>query len=258
MILKGDPHDIGIAHDFIMYCPRCNERQYDGETGPNSMVEVKKMKCPKCSEPLVDIDEGMYDVVQKLNKEYQLSNGKYTTKVRIFETVNCCEGHWRDIYNCVIPYVQLKVSNFVLIPLHMLNMLTTAEISYNIDMSQFDGKDELKYISAVNNDTVREPDRLLTIRMNVDNIIGSMSDEREFPGYSEKCFNRRKKIFLKQLETLSFMCMIGSFKLTDVKVFTPEDYDKCKANVDNTMGIIEQYLKEHNTTLEEVLKKNKS
>ena len=243
MLLKGDPWDTGVTHEFVMYCPKCNERQCSDSV--NTLEEMKKMRCPKCSTPLVDIDDEMIDIIIKLNKEYTIDG----MKLRPFETVQCCAGHWLSIYTNSIPYISLRVSKLVMVPFALLSTLTTADIGYDIDMSKFDDNNQVKYIAAVNGDGSLPPERLLTIRMNTDNIISSLEDEREFPGYSEKCFDRRKKIFLKQLESFAFMCFdLGAI---DTVRFVKSD------NSDN-IGVIEKYLNEHNMTLEEALKKKNS
>lgn len=198
MIFKGDPWNSWIEHDFIMYCPKCNKRQCADIETPVSMQTLKKMRCPNCSTPLVDIDAMLEEIVILLNTEYQTAKGI----MKAFETVQCCNGHFVDIYKNFTPYITLATTEITFFPINLLNNLTSAEISYNVDMSQFDTgnktTDEMNYIGAVNGDRAT-PRRLLTIRMNTDNIIQSFSDERDFPGYSEKAFDRRRQVFISQL-----------------------------------------------------------
>lgn len=194
MAIKGDPWKAGYDHEYVMYCTHCNKKQYD----KNNIS--KMIACPDCGTWLVDIDVNLEDIVVLLNKEYNTPNGK----IRPFRTLQSCEGHWIDINTNSIPYITLIISKQTEFPLSMLEELTAADISFNIDMNQFDNEDEVKnemgYIMAINGESHTNPRRILNISMNMDFLKVTMKDEREFPGYAEKTFNRRKKIFLDQLK----------------------------------------------------------
>ena len=230
MIFKGDPWNSGIEHAFIMYCPKCNKRQCTDIEDPVSMQKLKKMRCPKCDTHLVDIDAMLEEIVILFNTEYQTAKGI----MKPFETVQCCNGHFVDIYKNSTPYITLATTEITFFPISLLNNLTSAEISYNVDMTQFDTgnktTDNMNYIGAVNGDRVT-PRRLLTIRMNMDNIVASTRDEREFPGYSEKAFDRRRQVFLNQLRDFA-----KSINKTYLKIYEPIE--------DETP--IEKYLKKLN------------
>lgn len=182
-MITGDPYDIGYDHEYLLWCPACNNIEEEETLNP---------LCQRCGEELVDIDKKMFPII------YELQN------INWIHTVACCEGHvikyseescsWYTPYLSFTVDKDIKYSDIFNGKFPMLSRVTMEP-----DYTCIDCEDEKLFFYRILKNKSQNFQFTMKIIITMDEFLLSTEKEEDDLATPDVYFNHRKKIFLDQL-----------------------------------------------------------
>lgn len=182
------------------FCPKCLQFFEDDDVlyynGISEIEEFEGIYCPSCHNELVDIDEGMVEIVQILNDS------------KMVKTIFCCEGHMTEDENGYVddlsdPYVCFVLTDCATFnDIFDIGYLPTDDICHKEVIKN-------KFEAHIGDEVVRT-----FIRFSMRNCV----DYSEKYKVNKRLFDIDKKQFLKDLKNYALTLKMKGVIATRVEI----------------------------------------